>query len=180
MYFGYISSELANEIRDVTGVDVSNYNCTLRASEIRKILKKHGDETSENKRGQRAVTSADFELIPEVIQNPDNIALSEKLFEGKPVIEFSKVIDGKIVVSAYVSKHLDLTVQSMYAGIKKGNLATVAGEQAPADTPEANVGTVSTNIISDKVEKINQKNEKSVKSLKLSADAKKGLKKILN
>ena len=176
MYFGYISSELANEIRDVTGVDVSNYNCTLRASEIRKILKKHGDETSENKRGQRAVTSADFELIPEVIQNPDNIALSEKLFEGKPVIEFSKVIDGKIVVSAYVSKkHLDLTVQSMYAGIKKGNLATVAGEQAPADTPEANVGTVSTNIISDKVEKINQKSEKSVKSLKLSADAKKVL-----
>ena len=183
MYFGYISNELADEIKNVTGIDVSNYNCTLRASEVRKILKNHGQEITEKTRGQRAITPDDFELIPKVIQNPDNISLSDKLFEGKPVIVFSKIIDGKIVVSAYVSrKHLDLTVQTMYSGIKKGNLATAAGEQAPANTPEANAGTVSTNIISDKVEKINIKsekttveNEKSVKSLKLSPDAKKVL-----
>ena len=34
--------------------------------------------------------------------------------------------------------------------IKKGNLATAAVEQATADTPEANVGTVSNNNLSQK------------------------------
>lgn len=161
MYFGSIPKDLANEIHRNTGIDVSDYNCTLRASEVKKIFKSHGNEETENKRGQRAITESDFVLIPKVIQSPDSISLSEKLFEGKPVIEFTKVIDDKVVVSAYVSKkHLDLTVQTMFAGKKKGNLATAAGEQAPADTPEANVGTVSTNIISNSAENVKE-NSKS-------------------
>lgn len=158
MYFGSIPKDLANEIHRNTGIDVSDYNCTLRASEVKKIFKSHGNEETENKRGQRAITENDFVLIPKVIQSPDSISLSEKLFEGKPVIEFTKVIDDKVVVSAYVSKkHLDLTVQTMFAGKKKGNLATAAGEQAPADTPEANVGTVSTSIISNSAENVKEK-----------------------
>ena len=154
MYFGSVPKDLAEVIKEETGIDVSNYNCTLRASEVRKIFDDHGDEAKENSRGQRAITENDFALIPKVIQSPDKITLSNKLFEGKPVIEFTKVIDGKVVVSAYVSKkHLDLTVQTMYSGKKKGNLATAAGEQAPANTPEANVGTVSKNSVPQNSEK---------------------------
>ena len=154
MYFGSIPNDLAEVIKEETGIDVPNYNCTLRASEVRKIFDVHGDEAKENNRGQRAITENDFTLIPKVIQSPDKITLSNKLFEGKPVIEFTKVIDGRVVVSAYVSKkHLDLTVQTMYSGKKKGNLATAAGEQAPANTPEANVGTVSKNSVPHNIEK---------------------------
>lgn len=35
----------------------------------------------------------------------------------------------------------------MYSGKNNGNLSTAAGEQAPADTPEAHVGTVSKNRV---------------------------------
>ena len=42
MYFGSIPKNLANRIKKDTGVDVENYNCTLRASEIRKIYSDHG------------------------------------------------------------------------------------------------------------------------------------------
>ena len=39
-------------------------------------------------------------------------------------------------------KHLDLFVQTMYAGKKKGNLSTPTDEQASVNTPEANSGTI--------------------------------------
>lgn len=156
IYFGIIPENLAIRIKQDTGIDVKSYNCTLRASEIRKIFNDHGNEQTENKRGQRAITEDDFVSIPQIIQSPDEIRLSNVLFEGKPVIQFIKTLNGKTTVVAYVSKkHLDLTVQTMYSGKNKRNLATAAGEQAPANTPEANVGTVPTNSISQTNEKSN-------------------------
>ncbi len=156
MYFGAISQELADRIKRDTGLDVNRYNCTLRASEIRKILHDHGNEEKESLRGQRAITEDDFVLIPQIIQSPDKIVLSDELFEGKPVIHFVKTINGKTTIAAYVSaKHLDLTVQTMYSGKNKGNLSTAAGEQAPANTPEANAGTVSNNSVPHEEDTVN-------------------------
>lgn len=158
IYFGAIPKSLALRIKKDTGVEVENFNCTLRASEIRKIISDHGNERTESLRGQRAVVEDDFIAIPQIIQSPDEIRLSDKQFEGKPVIEFVKTINGRTTVVSYVSKkHLDLTVQTMYSGIKKGNLATAAGDQAPANTPEAHVGTVPNNSIFEKSGNVNRK-----------------------
>lgn len=44
-------------------------------------------------------------------------------------------------------EHSDLFVQTAYVNIKKGNLATPTGEQASANTPEANNGIVSGNSV---------------------------------
>lgn len=158
MYFGAITADLAARIKKDTGLDVDRYNCTLRASEIRKIFADHGNEKTEAPRGQRAIEEDDIVAIPQIIQSPDEIRLSDKLFEGKPVIEFAKTINGKTTVAAYVSaKHLDLTVQTMYSGKNKGNLATAAGDQAPANTPEAHDGTVPTPSIRNPNEVVNKK-----------------------
>ena len=54
---------------------------------------------------------------------------------------------GKQSSLEHFGKHLDLTVQTMYAGKNKGNLSTAADAEAPAITPEAHVGTVSTSSI---------------------------------
>lgn len=162
IYFGSIPESLAERIKHDTGLDVKSYNCTLRASEIRKIISIHSNEESESERGQRAITEDDFVAIPQIIQDPDEIRLSNKLFEGKPVITFVKTINGKTTVAAYVSKkHMDLTVQTMYSGKNKRNLATAAGVQAPANTPEAHVGTVPSNIIPDSTKKSNTNIKKS-------------------
>lgn len=59
------------------------------------------------------------------MQSPDEIRVSNELFEGNPVFLFSKEMDGKTTVVAYVSKkHFDLTVQTMYSGIIKETLPT--------------------------------------------------------
>ena len=160
LYFGRIPNELAERVMRETGINIKGYNCTIQAQEIRKILlHSHGDSESEQMRGQRAVTREDILQIPEVIESPDIIRLSSKLYEGKPVLQFVKTIEGKTTVVSYVSKkHRDLTVQTMYAGIKKGSLATAT--DAPTSGPlsltsETTVGTASNNSIANSVNTVN-------------------------
>ncbi len=151
MYFGAISQDLAALIKINVGLNIENFNCTISANEIRKIMKDHGNDASEAPRGQRAITENDFVNIPHIIQAPEKIVLSPNLYNGKPVINFTKNINGKVTISAVVSdKHLDLFVQTAYASIKKGNLATPTGEQAPINTPEASRSTVSNERIPQK------------------------------
>ena len=144
MYFGAISADLASRIQADTGLDVENYNLSLGSFEIRKILKDHGSEETEAPRGQRAITPDDFSHIVDIVLNPTSIELSENTYMGKPAIEFTGNYNGRMNVVAVVSdKRLDLFVQTIYANIKKENLSTPIGEQAPINTPEANSGTVS-------------------------------------
>ncbi|MFQ9811196.1 MAG: hypothetical protein ACLRYB_18105 [Segatella copri] len=75
-----------------TGIDISNRNVALGAYEVQKILKDHGDEDKESTRGQRAVTADDFSNIRDVIESPDTIELDGKLYNGRPIIKFTKVM----------------------------------------------------------------------------------------
>ena len=163
IYFGAIPHDLAVLIKTNTGIDVEDFNCSLSAYEIRKIFNDHGDEAKEAPRGQRAITDGDIVDIPKVIQSPGKIQLSDKQYNGKPVIEFEKQIDGsRHSVAAVVSdKHLDLFVQTAYVGIKKGNLAVPIGVQAPINTPKANNGTVSNIKIAQNPKSVNSSDENS-------------------
>lgn len=148
MYFGAISTELAARIEEDTGVNVEKYNLSLGSYEVRKILKDHGNATKEAARGQRAIIADDFEHVMDVVLNPAKIVRSGQDYMGKPVIVFSGEHNGKMNVVAVVSdKRLDLFVQTVYANIKKGNLSTPVGEQAPTNTPIAGSGTVPTSRI---------------------------------
>lgn len=148
LYFGVLSEEYAGIIEEKTGINVKGFNCSLSSNEIRKIIRTHGDYAKEQNRGQKAFTKEDFLNIPKVILGADSIRLSDKTYNGKPVIEFSKSGQERFNVAAVVSdKHMDLFVQTAFINIKKGNLAMPTGEQAPINTPEANNGTVSNNII---------------------------------
>lgn len=162
MYFGMVPQNLAQKIMSETGINVDGYNCSLSAYEIQKIFKDHGNTATERLRGQRAVTEDDVAAIPEILQNADTIVPSDKKYNGKPAIQFTKNGNGRVNLVAVVSdKHLDLFVQTMYAGIKKGNLATPTGEQAPINTPEASRSTVSNNSIRSSSENSNTKIKKS-------------------
>ena len=144
MYFGAIPADLAARIESDAGVNVENYNLSLGSYEIRKILKDHGNEATESPRGQRAIVEDDFAHIVDVVLNPKSVELSDNTYMGKPAIVFTGEHNGRMNVVAVVSdKRLDLFVQTVFVNIKKGNLATPTGEQAPINTPEASSGTVS-------------------------------------
>lgn len=148
MYFGMVPHTMAKAVLASTGLDVEGFNCSISAYEIRKIFKDHGNQSKEEERGQRAITEDDIVSIPDILLNADRIDLSPKLYNGKPAICFVKHGNDRVTVTAYVSdKHLDLVVQTMFANIKKGNLATPTDVQASVNTPEANYGTVSNSSI---------------------------------
>lgn len=158
MYFGKIGADLAARVFEETGIDIEGYNCTLRANEVKKILKNsHGDEQVEAMRGQRAVTKEDLMRIPNIIQSPDTIRLDKKLFEGKPVLLFSKTDNGRTTVVSYVSqRHQDLTTQTIYISTKKGSLATTPGGDTPfPQTSKTLSGTASNNSIGENPSTVN-------------------------
>ena len=115
LYFGKINNKIADIIDKKLGINVHNYNISLKNDDIRKIFKDHGTEKTEIPRGQVPITENDFLNIPEIINNPDNIERSGTTQQGKPAIKFEKNINGNNVVIVYVSdKHNNLEMQTMY------------------------------------------------------------------
>lgn len=156
IYFGVVPDDLAQRVLNDTGIDISNRNVALGAYEIQKIFKDHGDEDKEATRGQRAITADDFSNIRDVIESPDTIELDDELYNGRPVIKFTKVIGSKNTVVTYDSKKsFDLRVQTMYIGQNKKSLATAIDEQASINTPEATSGTAPKLSITDDGSKSN-------------------------
>jgi len=148
MYFGAIGYNLAQLISENTGVELSGYNLALSSDNVRKVFSDHGDEAIEALRGQRAIQESDFLLARDVITSPDSVVLSETTRDGKPVLEFSKHTGDRFVAITVVSdKHMDLSILTMYAGKRKGDLATALDKQVSNNTPEATSGTVPTESI---------------------------------
>ena len=150
MYFGSIPSDMADDIKKATGINVDGYNLSISENEIRKINKSHGNDKTEQPRGQRAVTESDYLNIPNVVQSPDRITLSLDKYEGKPAIEFRKMNGNETttVVAVVSDKRLDLFVQTSYVNKKTGSIATPEPVQADSFTSETPGGTAPTSTIS--------------------------------
>lgn len=149
LYFGAIGSDMATDILKATGINVDGFNLSLGENEIRKIEKDHGGSNSEKARGQRPVTADDLLRIPDVVQSPDSISLSPKMYEGKPVIEFAQRNGNErnVVIAVVSDKRLDLFVQTFYINKKSGSIATPEPVQAGSFTSETPSGTAPTSNI---------------------------------
>lgn len=63
IFFGMISDEVAHEIYNKIGINVQNYNLSLKADNVKKIFKDHGNIEREFLRGQEAITKDDFKYV---------------------------------------------------------------------------------------------------------------------
>ena len=138
IFVSKIIKDVATTIKERLGINVYDYNISIKNDDIRKIYKDHGTEKTEIPRGQVPITDNDFLKVREVVNNPDTIELAGKTPQGKDVIRFEKNIDGNLVIITYVSdKHKNLELQTMYKfkNNKKRESATVLRENK---TPELN------------------------------------------
>lgn len=165
MYLGKVKQDIANVIKSRLGINVDNYNISLSADSIRHAIKQHSNAEIENARGQVALTTEDFQNIPDIINNPDNIELSGKSKQGKDSIKFEKNIDGNNVVITYTSdKHKNLELQTMYKfkNDKKIDSVTASNAEALNTTSETNSDTNLINTIipqnENKMQVLNEKN----------------------
>ncbi|MDO4838967.1 MAG: hypothetical protein Q4B32_11340 [Clostridia bacterium] len=135
LYFGKIDTGLAAAIEEATGLDAEDYNLALHADEVRKITESHGNEASENLRGQAAITMNDLLDIPEVVKNATKITAGE--YEGHDAIVFVREQGNRTTTVTYmVNKKHDLRVQTMYKSNKKRGLSTAYSVQAEHFTSE--------------------------------------------
>lgn len=115
LYFGKISTNVANKIQATLGINLNNYNISLKTDAIRHIMNNHSNANRENSRGQIPITENDILNIPDIINNYDSIKKSGRTEQNKDAITFLKNIDGNTIVVTYVSdKHNNLEIQTMY------------------------------------------------------------------
>ena len=81
-------------IREKTGFDLSGFTRQLDNYGVRHTLKKHGDPIAEARRGQIAVTVADFALLTTVTDFFDDVWHDGQNKLGRDVLVFTKEIDG--------------------------------------------------------------------------------------
>ena len=123
LYLGKIDNSTSNRIKMLTGLDLKNYNISLKGDNVRKIIKDHGNKTLENLRGQDAITIKDFERIDKIILDADTIYISGKTKHNKDVIAFEKELNNKYTLIEFIStKKRTLETQTMYKKIKKNSV----------------------------------------------------------
>ena len=122
LYYGKLNKKVSDKIKRKFGIKVKNYNISLKSDSVKHIIKKHGS-SKELLRGQLPIIDSDFELIPEIVSNYDNIILGTPTLSNKPAITFIKHIDCYYYLVSYVSdKSHNLEVQTMWK--TKKNSAT--------------------------------------------------------
>lgn len=115
---GNVSNFQAQEINAKTGVKINGARKIMSTYGITHVLKGHGNNNEETARGQKGVTDKDFELVPNILSNPDSVSYGGKNSRGKESLIFIKNIDNlnyHVVMSVDVKKgQTDISLATMY------------------------------------------------------------------
>ena len=105
---GPVTPELSARIAEayrVAGRDpisLEGFSFRVDAGGVRHAKNSHGDPAKEAARGQIAVTDEDFELIPQIIDNPDDVKFGGVTRKGLDVVIFEKTIGDKLFFAVQV------------------------------------------------------------------------------
>lgn len=113
--FAEVSPETVEAIARATGQDATGWKHSIGEADIRHILKKHGNEHIENKRGQRAVTQRDIEQLPHVLSSFDEIVYSGTNGAGNDMFLVRKLVGDEVFCAQEVwTGRKKLAVKSMW------------------------------------------------------------------
>lgn len=151
LYLGKIPNKTADMVLNNTGLEVHGFSSIMIGSDAWHAMKDHSDPVKEQQRGQIPLTEEDFELLPQILADPDNVRLSgEADSYGRKAIIFEKEIGNKYVtVQGYSKGKQGLMFDTMWVNKKKPPVVTNAGVNAnQGQTPAASAGTASNNSLS--------------------------------
>jgi hypothetical protein len=86
-----VSPEVAQKVKEKTGIDVTGWVHGIDEDSVRHIFKQHGNEATEKARGQIAVTAQDIASIREIVENPDEVSKGKDI-NGIETVIFKKTI----------------------------------------------------------------------------------------
>jgi hypothetical protein len=112
---GKLSPEQVEQIKDKTGINLEGYERIIENYGLIHTLKHHGNEKKEAKRGQKAITANDFELIPEIVSKPDDIVNLGQSKRGGILLQFIKRIGDLFIYDEEIRpKRKELTTKTMF------------------------------------------------------------------
>ncbi|MCC7345999.1 MAG: hypothetical protein IT538_01260 [Variibacter sp.] len=87
------------------GFDVAGYDYALESQAVRHVAREHGAPAAEAARGQRAVTAADYALVPRILAAPDSIE-DAGISAGHrlPQIMITKRIGGELYTAVFEAR----------------------------------------------------------------------------
>ncbi len=143
-YLGKISDSTAQQVLAQTGVNITGYNAILPSDAVRHMFKHHGDATTEEVRGQVALTEENAALLTQVLASPDNVTLSERKDErGRAVLLFEKQIGNNYVTAQAVSDGThSIQTDTLFIQKKKNSQDTEYYNAALSSDPAHNARSV--------------------------------------
>ena len=126
IYIGKVNDFLADKIFEDLGINIKRYNISLKANNVKKIIKDHGNIEKEYQRGQIPAFLDDFTYIDDIILDNERFYVSGVTSSNKMAIVFEKNLDYKYTLVTYISdKHHNIEVQTMYKHKKKNSFTVL-------------------------------------------------------
>ncbi len=119
--FGTINKSIALKIKRISNIDLTGARRVISAHSFRHIIKQHGSESKEKRRGQIAVNTDDFFKIIHCLQNPTEIEFVGLNKRKQPSFKYTYKDSHYIyIVEAYRSnkKEKILELSTMYKKTK--------------------------------------------------------------
>ncbi|WP_420139806.1 anti-CBASS protein Acb1 family protein [Sphingomonas sp.] len=92
---GKVSEANAAKVREQTGIDISGHDRVLQSSDIRHVMRSHGDPDGETARGQVAVKKGDFARIPQIVEEAHTVnAIGKPGARKHQRLEYVAAIEG--------------------------------------------------------------------------------------
>ncbi|BAV64773.1 PBECR3 domain-containing polyvalent protein [Sphingobium cloacae] len=120
---GLVGPQQADIIADTWTGDplrpVDLYDFSMARDDILHIVKGHGD-SSEELRGQRAITAEDYALLPLILNQPDRVEQAGRSRAGEPLLSFVKTINGEQFIARFAVRNKQRTLGLKTFFVRKG------------------------------------------------------------
>lgn len=98
---GLLTATDAAAVQSLKEVAVGGFDFALDASAVRHIQRQHGNDGAERRRGQRAVTQADYAQLPAILNDPDTVTDAGMNDAGMPLVRYQKEIGGELYSAVF-------------------------------------------------------------------------------
>lgn len=125
-----VSDRVRNVIKNAIGIDVAGYNHTIDSSSVKHALKRHSNDAI-------PLRAEDFDLVPDIIKNADNVEYVGKNRKGLDVIRYTKQYDNQIAYLEEVrnGRH-QLATDTMYWARKGQQKSGPTGESSAVNATD--------------------------------------------
>jgi len=113
---GLATSRDVNAVQRLKAIDAALFDFSLDPAGVRHVMRSHGDAGREEARGQRAVTAADFALLPRIINAPDAVEDAGQSGIGAPLVRYVRRIGSETFTAVFAVRtgRRTLALQSLW------------------------------------------------------------------